>query len=185
MVEIVTGTQSVEAAEPVDVGVEIVGTALAYDVNHRPRIAAKLGQKTAGDDAKLLDRIGIQRGQAGLRQRQAGNLGIVVIRAVQQKVVIALARAIHREAMQNGIRLNRAWGEQNQLIRIAQNKRQVFYLLALDDVADLGIVQVERRNLFAVDRDRFGGRARDQRRAEVLDLAHGKFDAGILHGLEV
>src|SRR5260370_14281902 len=67
---------------------------------------------------------------------------------------------------------------------IAENERQALYLLALDDVANLGIVQVERRNLFAVDRDCFGGRTRDQRRAEVLDLAHGKFHSRILHGLE-
>ncbi len=77
--------------------------------------------------------------------------------------------------MQNGVRLNRSREEQNQLIRIAKNQRQILYLLAVDDVSDLGIVQVHRRNLFAVDCDLFGGRARNQRRAEILDLADGKF----------
>ncbi len=69
MVEIVAGAQSVEASEPVDVRMEIVSAAFAHDVNDRPRIAAKLGKKAAGDDAKLLDRIGTQRGQSRLRQR--------------------------------------------------------------------------------------------------------------------
>jgi hypothetical protein len=41
------------------------------------------------------------------------------------------------------------------LIRIAQNQRQILYLLALDDVFDLGIVQIHRRYLFVMDRDRF------------------------------
>src|SRR5216684_3126613 len=167
MVEIVAGAQSVEAPEPVDVGVQIVGAALAHDVNHRPRVAAKLGKKTAGDDAELLDRIGIQGGQSRLRQGQTGDLGIVVIGAIQQKVVVAFAGTIYRKALQNGIALNRARGKQNQLIGIAQNHRQILYLLTLDDVSDLGIVQIHRRDLFAVNRDGFGGRARDQRRAEV------------------
>src|SRR5947209_7510327 len=86
-----------------------------------------------------------------------GDLGIVVIGAVQQEVVVALARTIHREALQNGIALNGAWGKQDQLIGIAQNHWQILYLFAPYDVSDLGVVQVQRRNLFAVDRDGFGG----------------------------
>jgi hypothetical protein len=79
VVEIVAGAQRVETPEPVDIGVEIVGAALAHDVNHRPRIAAELGEETARDNAKLLDRIGIQGSQSRLRQRQTGNLRIVII----------------------------------------------------------------------------------------------------------
>ncbi len=82
MVEIVARAHGVETPEPVNVGVKIVGTALAHDVNDRTRIAAELGKKTAGDNAKLLDRIGIQGSQSRLRQRQTGDLGIVVIGAV-------------------------------------------------------------------------------------------------------
>src|SRR5208337_1029958 len=94
MVEIVARAQSVETPEPVNVGVKSVGAALAYDVNHRARVAAKLGKKIAGDDAKFLNRIRVQGSESRLRQRQTGNVGVVIIGAIQQKVVVALPRTI-------------------------------------------------------------------------------------------
>ncbi len=60
MIEKVAGAHRVIASKPVHVGVKLVGTVLAHDVDDSSCVAAKLREETAGDDAKLLNRAGIE-----------------------------------------------------------------------------------------------------------------------------
>ena len=84
MVEIVARPERVIAPKPVQIGMKVVCSPFRDDVNYRPGIAAELRKEVARHDAKFPHGIRIERGQPRLRQRQSGDLGIVVVGAVHQ-----------------------------------------------------------------------------------------------------
>ena len=121
MVEIVARPERVIPPKPVQIGMKVVCSPFRDDVNYRPGIATEFGEKVARDDAKFLHGIRIERGQPRLRQRQSGDLGIVVVGAVHQKVVVSFAGPVHRKASQQRIALDRSGRKKDQLVGIAQN----------------------------------------------------------------
>ena len=106
VIEEVACAQRVITSKPVEVELKIVRAALAHDVNHGSGVAAKLGKEVVREDAKFLDGIRVERGQSGLRLGQPGNFSVIVVGAVEEKIVVSLARAVHGETLQQGITLD-------------------------------------------------------------------------------
>src|SRR5208283_4601798 len=90
-------------AKPVRVRMKIIGAVLCDNVNDGPAVAPKLRQVTVVDNAKLLRGLRIQRAYASW---ETAKIGVVVVRAVHQKIVAAFARAVHGEAAEEAVALD-------------------------------------------------------------------------------
>jgi hypothetical protein len=151
VIEEVARTQGIVATEPVHVGVKLVGASFGHDIHHCSCVAAELRQGVARDDAKFLNGIWIQGGEPGLRLRQAGNLSVVVVGTVEQKIVISFARAIHGDSSEDRVALSGARRQQGQLIGVSQNQWQILDLLPRDGISDLCVIQIERGDQMSAD----------------------------------
>src|ERR1700722_13654340 len=143
MIEVIPSTQSIPASEIEKVAVKVIGSAAGHNVDDRTVIAAILRRKIVRENAELLGRIRV----AGYQPPQAARyISVIIIATVQQKVVIALASAVHGDAAQS-VGLGDSRSEQDQLIRIAQNQRELGHLGVFNDVAQRGGLGVDGRHL--------------------------------------
>src|SRR5579862_5962930 len=94
-VEVVARGQGVYTVELIGVAVEIVGAAAGNDGDDAAGVVPVLGKEIVGDDAKFLRGIGIQAAHTVGCSR---NPGVVIVNAIQQKIVVALALAVDRES---------------------------------------------------------------------------------------
>ena len=92
----------------------------------------------------------------------AGDRGVVVIHSIQKKVIVALARTIHREPPSRLLVCDVPGDKQNQFIRIARDQRQVFDGSLVHQIADLRGFEIDVGNLVGAHLNFFGDRARFQ-----------------------
>ena len=117
VIEVVAGAERVPAAEIEEVAVEIVAAATGDDVNDSPVIAAVFGSEIIGEDAEFLRRVWIFGDEAA---EGAGNVGVIVVRAIQQEIVVALASSVYGDTAQ-AVGLGDPRAEQDELVGITED----------------------------------------------------------------
>ena len=138
------GVQIGVAQELVGRAVKLVGPGFHHRVHHRAAHAPVFGAVVAGDDFEFGDRVRRRLHQLRRIALVAGAVGVVV-QAVQQKIVIRAAHAVHvegalarraagREGNRDG-RLDRVGGQQRQVRVVAAVERQFDDLLRVDHLA--------------------------------------------------
>lgn len=95
MVKVVARTERVPAAKIECVSVPEVRPCACHHINDGAVIAAVLRREVVGDHAELFGRIRILRGDSA---QSARNLRIIVVGAIQQEIVVALARSVSRNS---------------------------------------------------------------------------------------
>src|SRR5262252_8871938 len=94
---------------------KLVGSRLGGNINDGSRITTKLCIEVTCNNTKLLGRIDVGSCRS---TGYTGHVGVVVVDAINQKVVVAFALAIYAEATEGGLRLGHAGREQNKRIGI-------------------------------------------------------------------
>src|SRR6185295_17937650 len=94
----------------------------------------------AGKNTKLLSRINVWCCRAA---RDAGDVRVVVIDSVNQKIVVAFALAVDAEAAESGLRLSYSGGQQYQTIRVATEQREIHDILVVAQRRELLVVGIE------------------------------------------
>src|SRR5579863_8785459 len=89
-IEEVARAKCVVASKFIGVAVKGIGTPTGHHVNNRTGVSTEFRIEVVGYHAKFLGRIGIRRGDS---PQSTGNRGIVVVGAVEQKVIVAIALA--------------------------------------------------------------------------------------------
>ncbi len=136
---ITRASKAIPAAKFVNAAMKGVGPALGHHINDCPGVATELGIEVVGNDAKLFRRIGV-RAQDSIRN--SGHGGVVVVYAIQQKIIVPVAGPVHREAAVTAISQKRSWGKKNQAVRVASNQRQVLDSPLVHEVAHLRTFQI-------------------------------------------
>ena len=181
VVEVVARSQCVIAAEPPRPTMPVVAAALGHHVDDRAIVAAILWHEVAGDHPELFGRIRIQSRQSSC---SAGYRGIVVVDSIQQEIVIAFPRPVHRKSAQVAVRLYGSRREQNQFVGIACKQRQAEDTFGIHDVADLRRFQIHRRHIAGPHHHFFRHRSRLQHDVHAQHLRHRELDVAQVVGLE-
>src|SRR3984885_7008659 len=97
VVEVIAGTERVPTAEIEKIAVKLVGATAGDDVDDGAVVAAVFRSEIIGEHAEFFGGVGIFGDQSAERAR---HVGIVVIGAVQEEIVVALASAVYGDAAQ-------------------------------------------------------------------------------------
>jgi hypothetical protein len=180
VIEVIAGAERVPAAELEEVAVEIVGTTTSDDVDDGAVVAAVFGSEVVGEDAEFLRRVWIFRDQAA---EGSGNVCIVIVCAIKQEIVVALASAVDGDAAEP-VGLGDAGAQEDELVGIAEDEGKLGHLGVLDDVAWRGGIGVNLRDVRGGDFDCGGDGADFELGVEREDLVNRKSDLVKLDSLE-
>src|SRR6185369_14096032 len=84
----------IPSSKPVGIAMKAIGPALRYYVNDGSRITSIFGSERVRDDAEF---FGGFRICSQCTTEDSGYRGVIVIHAIEQEVVVAIARTVYRE----------------------------------------------------------------------------------------
>src|ERR1700688_1867722 len=109
---------------------EVVGAAAGYHIDNRARVATEFSIEIVRDYSKFLRGVRVCGGNTAQPTRHGG---IVIVRAIEEEVVVAIALAIDRNTSIIVGGADDTGRKQNQLIGITEDQRQPIYLFLIDD----------------------------------------------------
>ena len=152
---------------------ELVCARLHRFDNHAAGVVAVIGRRVADDDVELLHRVG---------RRCVGNvvvIGLVDVHAVEDEVVVLLARAVHvgatgaecslRRLESKDVGTQHARRQQRQLVDVARSQRQSRSCVSVDQRAHFSGASLQQRRSIA-DSDRLVHHADLQLKVDASNL---------------
>ena len=123
---------------------KLIRAASGCYAHYATRVSTELGVKVARNYTKFLCRVNIWSCDSTWN---AGNVGVVVIDSIHEKVVVPFTRTVDAEPSEGCRCLGRARGQKNKIGGVSGQKRQVENLFVLDNRRQLlvGAVDLRRR----------------------------------------